>query len=50
MVPTAEAKVCKVEIGHCISDGSCRRSCLNAHYGGGDCHGLLRRCVCLKQC
>ncbi|PKA52239.1 Defensin-like protein [Apostasia shenzhenica] len=51
MVPTAEARACKVQInGHCISDESCQRSCFKAGYGGGDCKGLHRHCICLIKC
>ncbi|KAK1256646.1 Defensin-like protein 1 [Acorus gramineus] len=51
---TVEARLCKVPSGRyrgpCVRDTKCAEVCMSEGFGGGDCKGIRRRCMCYKQC
>ncbi|KAJ4754864.1 Defensin [Rhynchospora pubera] len=53
-VPGTEAKLCRYPSstfwGPCVSDAHCAEKCIKEGFGGGDCHGVRRRCMCQKLC
>ncbi|KAJ3693520.1 hypothetical protein LUZ60_009000 [Juncus effusus] len=53
-VSRVEGKVCRYPSekfwGPCFRDKHCADTCIKEGFGGGDCHGVRRRCMCQKQC
>ncbi|CAN6464132.1 unnamed protein product [Victoria cruziana] len=53
-VAEVEARMCSTPSqrfhGACLSDRNCASVCSSEGFPSGDCHGVLRRCMCLKPC
>ncbi|CAD5196271.1 unnamed protein product [Musa acuminata subsp. malaccensis] len=53
MMPGVEARVCRYASrsfrGLCFSDTNCAHVCQTEGFNGGHCHGLRRRCMCLRR-
>ncbi|KAI4976084.1 defensin Tk-AMP-D5-like [Hordeum vulgare subsp. vulgare] len=53
-VQVAFARDCRSDskkfVGLCMSDTNCASVCLTERFTGGKCDGILKHCVCTKDC